>query len=87
MKDFRRYENTHKVYVTVKATFYEGGGFAPTAVIWEDGREFEIDQVMDVRMAASQKAGAIGIRYTCRIRGKQTYLFLEEDRWFVERRL
>ena len=33
---------------------------------------------------ASLKAGGAGIRYTCRIDGKLTHLFLEGDRWFVE---
>jgi len=45
-----------------------------------------VDRVLDVRPAASLKAGGAGTRYTVRIRGRQTYLFREEDRWFVERR-
>ena len=44
----------------------------------------EIDRVLDVRRAASLKAGGMGIRYTVRINGKQSYLFYEEPRWFVE---
>ena len=36
--------------------------------------------------AAALKAGGCGIRYTCRIRGQQTYLFLDGDRWFVEQK-
>jgi hypothetical protein len=34
----------------------------------------------------SLKGGGLGIRYTCRIRGKQVYLFDEEGKWFVERK-
>jgi hypothetical protein len=37
-----------------------------------------------VQRAASRKAGGAGIRYTCRIRGKEKYIWLEEDRWFVD---
>ena len=58
----------------------------PVAIHWEDGKEFEIDEVVDVRRAASLKAGGAGIRYTIRIGDRRTYLFLEEDKWFVERR-
>ncbi|MBS5518263.1 MAG: hypothetical protein KHX17_06955 [Clostridiales bacterium] len=58
----------------------------PRAVQWEDGRVFTIDKVLDVRPAASLKAGGQGVRYTCRIRDRETYLFYENPRWFVERR-
>lgn len=82
----RRYCNPDKVYVSVKAVFYPDGGFKPTSLIWEDGREYAIDRVIDIRRAASLKAGGTGMRYTCRIENKTVYLFLEEDRWFMERR-
>jgi len=81
----KRYHNPDKIYVSVKAVFYPDGGFQPTSLIWEDGHEYAIDKVIDVRRAASLKAGGIGIRYTCKIENKQVYLFLEEDRWFMER--
>lgn len=40
----------------------------------------------DVCRAASFKAGGVGIRYTCMVCSRETYLFFEEDRWFIERR-
>ncbi len=73
-----------KVYVEVTAAFSADGGVVPLAVRWQDGTVFAVDRVLDVRPAAALKAGGCGMRYTCRIRGQQTYLFLEEDRWFVE---
>ncbi len=80
------YENKIKTYVSVEVLFDEAGQMMPRAVQWEDGRVFAIDKVLDVRPAASLKAGGQGMRYTCRIRGKETYLFYENPRWFVERR-
>jgi len=82
----RRYENKHKVYVKVEAIFYPSGQLEPIAFWWESGRRYEIDTVVDVCRAASLKAGGIGIRYTCMICGHQTFLFYEEDRWFMERK-
>lgn len=73
-----------KVYVDVQARFTPDGQVLPCAITWLDDRVYEIDRVMDVRRAASRKVGGHGIRYTCRIQGKQTYLYREEDRWFVE---
>ncbi|MBE6778224.1 MAG: hypothetical protein E7541_02440 [Ruminococcaceae bacterium] len=75
-----------KVYVEVTASFLPDGGVMPLAVRWEDGTLYQVDRVLDVRPAASLKAGGCGIRYTCRIRGQQTYLFLDADRWFVEKK-
>ena len=55
-----------------------------SSVLWEDGRRFEISSVSDVRRAASLKAGGSGIRYTCRIGRKDTYLYYEDPKWFVD---
>lgn len=49
-----------------------------------DDERYEVDRVLDVRPAASLKSGGAGIRYKCRIEGRETYLFLEETRWFIE---
>ncbi|MBE6955039.1 MAG: hypothetical protein E7449_03905 [Ruminococcaceae bacterium] len=77
---------TCKTYVSVIAQFRDDGALLPLQIEWEDGRVFAVDRVLDVRPAASLKAGGYGMRYTCRIAGKQTYLFYERDRWFVERK-
>ena len=73
-----------KVFVEVVAKFTKDGGKIPLTLKWEDGRIFNIDRVTDIRRAASLKAGGQGTRYRCRISGKETYLWLEEDKWFVE---
>jgi hypothetical protein len=52
----------------------------------EDGRLFEIDYLIDVCQVTSLKGGGLGIRYTCRIRGKHVYLFDDEGKWFGERK-
>ena len=73
-----------KVYVDVTAEFDINGNITPLAVEWDDGRIFQVDRVLDVRPAASLKAGGAGIRYSCRILGKVTNLWKEDNRWFVE---
>jgi len=82
MKDTR----ACKVIVLVCAEFETDGTLTPISFVWEDGTRYTIDKVLDVRRAASLKAGGTGMRYTCVVRGKQTYLYLEEDRWFMERK-
>lgn len=75
---------SRKVYVEVAAVFSPEGQILPRQIRWEDGTLFAVDRVTDIRHAAATKAGGCGLRYTIRIGGRQTYLFLDEDRWFVE---
>lgn len=77
------YENPNKQYVDVKAIFDKDGSLRPVSVYIDD-TEFEVDRLIDIRPAASLKSGGAGIRYTCYVCGKRTYLFLEENRWFFE---
>ena len=74
----------YKKYVDVILRDYADGTIIPLAVWWNDEKLYKIDRVLDIRPAASLKAGGAGIRYTCRIQNHQTYLFLEENKWFVE---
>ncbi len=80
------YDNPNKVYVAVTARFDEAGRVYPLSLRWEDEREYVVDRVLDMRPGASLRAGGAGIRYTVAIRGRQTFLFREGERWFVERR-
>ena len=84
-----------KVYVAVIASFSEDGHLFPRRLRWEDGREYSIEKVLDVRLAAALKAGGQGDRYTVQINGHQSYLFFERSpnisgtnlgKWFVERK-
>ncbi|HAN20444.1 MAG: hypothetical protein A2Y15_08810 [Clostridiales bacterium GWF2_36_10] len=73
-----------KINLAVNVRHEIDGRQTPLSIIWEDGRTFEVDRILDVRRAASLKAGGVGIRYTCRIRNKQIYLYDEEGCWFME---
>ena len=39
-----------KVYVSVKVDFDANGRMFPRSLLWEDGHEYEIDRVLDVRV-------------------------------------
>lgn len=77
-------DNYDKVYVEVVVEFNIDGKMIPKFLRWNDGTVYEIDKVLDERRAASLKAGGQGIRYLCRIHGKERYLFYEKPKWFVE---
>ncbi len=77
-------ERLRKTYVDVILKNDKEGKIRPLSVIWEDGRAYEIDRLISKCRAASTKVGGVGIRYTVVISGKETYLFHEDDKWFVE---
>ncbi len=77
-------ESREKRYVKVTSTTDEDGRIMPVSIEWDDGVVYEIDQVTDVRRAASLKVGGTGMRYCIRIGQATTYLFHENPRWYVE---
>jgi len=76
-----------KTYVEVEVKFDTDGNILPLKIIWEDGKEFLIDKVLDKKAAASMKAGGNGMRYTIRTNRQTTYLWYEEPCWFVEAKI
>jgi len=73
-----------KVFVEVTLKQNKDGQKRPLSILWEDGHIYEVDRLKSVCRAASTKVGGGGIRYTVMIEGKETYLFEEDDKWFVE---
>ena len=76
-----------KEYVSILAQIHRDGSILPLGILLEDGRKYDIDEVKDKCRAASLKAGGCGIRYAIRIGTRDTYLFDEDGRWFVELRV
>ena len=73
-----------KAYVSVHVDVDEEGTIHPCFIRWKDGLIFQIDKVLYKCRATSKKVGGGGIRYTVLIRGKESFLFHEGDKWFVE---
>ena len=82
-----------RVYVDVDVSFNPDGRMVPQALVWTDGRTYEIDRVLDVRPAHAEKAGGQGDRYKVKMHGQEKELFFEHNpdmsspkvgRWFVE---
>jgi hypothetical protein len=80
----------YKVYVDVLELHAKDGLITPLGFVWEDGRKYPVDGVVDIRKAASLKAGGVGLRYTVKIGQNVKFMFLEDDsgvrRWFMERK-
>ena len=76
-----------KHYVEVLSRTDGDGRITPVSIIWDDGRTFDIDKILDRRHAASLKVGGTGVRYLIRVGNTTTYLFHEDPRWFVEEKI
>lgn len=70
--------------ICVIAKMRENGIVIPLSIVWDDGQIFEIDKVLDARKKASTKGGGKGLRYTCRIKNQERFLWLDEYFWFIE---
>ena len=57
-----------KAYVCVNLDVDKEGAIRPRFIRWDNGLIFQIDQIL----------------YTVMIKGKESFLFHEGDKWFVE---
>lgn len=73
----------NKVYVKAVVEMDENGNKKPMSIVYKD-KNYVIDRVLDVKNAVSMKVGGIGERYFVRIMNKETYIFFEKNKWFVE---
>ena len=73
-----------KVYVGVELSVSLQGDVRPRTIIFEDGNKYQIDRLRQKCRAHATKVGGTGIRYTVIICNKETYLYEDDGRWFVE---
>ena len=73
-----------KQFISVLVLMDSSGKLIPKQIIWED-KAYVIDKVIDVKRAASLKAGGIGVRFRVVIDGQIRDLFLDDYRWFIEK--
>lgn len=74
-----------KIELDIIVEHKKDGRAVPKMILWNDGRKFSIDRVLDVRQAAALRCGGIGTRYICKIYGKEVAIFDEEGKWFIEK--
>ena len=72
-----------KRYMPVLVRFNQEGTMRPMVIEFDEAHKYTVDQILDVRRAACQSVGGVGDRYTCRIRGRESYLWFEKGKWFV----
>ncbi len=73
-----------KKYIDVLAKFRSDGTIVPIAFFNEEGTKYFISRITAMINAASMKCGGLGLRYTCYLGNKMFYLYLEDNKWFLD---
>lgn len=74
-----------RTYIDLTVLHRKDGSMVPLIVHWPDGRQFEVDKLLDVRPAPTV-GGSSGKRYVCRIANKQVSLLRDnlDGKWYIE---
>ena len=74
----------HKVFIKVTVKVFPESQKRPQSIKFEMVSLYNIDRLKQRTRAATAKVYDTGVCYTVVINGTETYLFEDEDRWFVE---
>lgn len=74
----------HKAYVSVNLDVDKEGNLYPRAIRWKDGRVFLFERLNISVVPPPPKKGGGGIRYPLVVCGKESFLFHEGNKWFVD---
>lgn len=77
-------QTSRRVDVGVTLNVSPEGNVRPLTITFENGKNYTIDRLKERKRVAATKAGGTGIRYTVVIQNRETYLFEDERKWFVE---
>lgn len=80
MKEYTR----RKQYVEVVATHYIDGSVRPQKIVLATGPVFEIEDSREAVRGKARTTGELARRYVVKIHGKETFLYRDGERWFVE---
>ncbi|MBO4893758.1 MAG: hypothetical protein II702_11425 [Clostridia bacterium] len=73
-----------KVYVDVVLLQDKDGKCRPLRIQWEDGTVYSVERLINRCRVCSRNVGGGQMRYTVQINGRETFLFEDGGRWFVE---
>ncbi len=78
-------ENARKTYVGTVVRFGADGLMMPLAVLWTDGRRFDISRCGRGEIVPAAGGTLFPLRYDCEILGRLKRLYFETEtrRWFV----
>ena len=74
-----------KTPVDVLVRHSTSGKLKPTAILYEDGKTYEIEKITECFVAKTARTGdEMALRYTIQVQGQKTYLYEKNGIFFVE---
>lgn len=73
-----------KQYVEVVATHYIDGSVRPQKIVLATGPVYEIEEVREAGRGKARTTGEIARRFVVKIHARETWLYEDGGRWFVE---
>ena len=73
-----------KQYVEVVATHHIDGSTRPQKIVFAAGPVYEIEEGREAGRGKAFTTGEIARRFAVKNRGKETWLYEDGGRWFVE---
>ena len=77
-------EARRKQYVEVVATHYIDGSVRPQKIVLATGPVYEVEDSKEAPRGKARTTGEFARRYIVKIKGKETFLYETDGRWFVE---
>lgn len=74
-----------KIELDILVEHTKDGRSLPKTILWDDGRRFDIDKILDIRQATTLKCGGAGMKLYLQNLWQTACIFNEEDKWFVEK--
>lgn len=76
----------NKIYVSVRADHLHDGKVIPRMFrLSADDPPIVIDKLLAVTKAGNTEAFSDGLRYICRVEGKEVHLYCSKGLWFILR--
>ena len=79
-------QTRRKQYVEVIATHHIDGSVRPQQIIFSAGPIYDVEDVKGVKKVKTLSTLEIANRYTVQVKGKETFLYEDCGKWFVEMR-
>lgn len=77
-------KQNEKHFIRVIADMRPNLQIMPLKIVWEDGREFKVESVNDVRQILVSGLGEVAMAYFCVIKGVRRTIYLDRNmQWFV----
>lgn len=68
--------------ISIIARHNRDSHIVPLTILWDDGREFKIDKIMNIARVQWKDLGFV-TKYDCWVRRKRVFLYYDRTSWYM----